>query len=161
MALADARFYILSLLLIGFTLIFLYFLLRIVPRMIKARHWPSVIGQVLVSDITEWERTNKKNHYALELKYTYSVHGTPYESERYMLGGSVHQQAVIQNIVDTYPVGSDVAVYYDPEAPDVAILKKDMGNGYIWFVSILLLFFIATPAFQLYTHYLAGNFITL
>jgi len=94
--------------------------------------WPSVDGSVISSKV-ERERTSRRSGgrrrtsttYGAEVRYRYSVDGNEYSSDKVSFGDySSSNRARAQGIVDRYPVGKTVQVYYDPNTPETAVLES-------------------------------------
>jgi hypothetical protein len=58
--------------------------------------------------------------------YEYDVYGRTYQSEQIRAGGIyiTDPNRSAYEIVDSYPVGKDVTVYYDPNNPEDAALER-------------------------------------
>ncbi len=84
------------------------------------RHWPSVSGEVL--------QTQVAGHRAFhpEIVYSYSVGGTQFIDTTAMdspaFGGRNSKYDVAREIVAEYPKGKAVIVYYDPANPSQSTL---------------------------------------
>jgi hypothetical protein len=86
-------------------------------------HWAAVSGEITSSaqrSATAWRR-NRTCTWA-EICFRYAVDGTPHESCRptFRKGGCGAAYAADQ--VAHYPVGARVTVFYDPGAPEEAVL---------------------------------------
>lgn len=110
--------------------------------------WPTAGGKVLATNITTRAYRDRKQHrtthfYTPHIHYTYSVAGADYEGEVIRFG-DVEQGHVslAEAITAKYPVGSVVAVRYDPNDPTRATLETESaGGGQIW----TGIFFIVIP----------------
>lgn len=106
--------------------------------------WPTTTGTVLESDIHDgvWLR-NKKDadtHYQPTVEYTYTVDGTAYTNDRVSFtehSGST-ERSWAEDIVDRFPIGAEVTVYYKPGAPDEAVLDPgvDQDNYVVLVIAI-------------------------
>jgi Protein of unknown function (DUF3592) len=115
----------------------MYFMLR--RRAIASAAWPTAIGKITISTVdTETLREEDRDDddrssrqrietmYRPVINYVYRVNGRDYfgsglTADWSQLHGSPE---VAQKIVDAYPVGHDVAVYYDPARPSTAVLTR-------------------------------------
>ena len=95
----------------------------------RAKHqaslaWHMTTGKILKSrvEVTGGESATVSPRIA----YEYDVYGRTYQSEQIRAGGiyitGPHRSAY--DIVDSYPVGKDVTVYYDPNNPEEAALER-------------------------------------
>lgn len=119
-----------------------------------ARSWPVVMGKILVSELVsetsiETDNDNSTSRevtmYGVNLKYEYSVGGQKMESDRitWVDGIKVNSQSPARKILDAYPVGKMVQVYYRPDDPAFAMLEPHkLGSVYF-----LLLFGLAFGGF--------------
>jgi hypothetical protein len=60
-------------------------------------------------------------------KFQYNVYGNEYSNSQ-IKAGDIHMSTYgsrgAYDIVDKYPVGSEVTVYYDPENPQLSALER-------------------------------------
>lgn len=104
----------------------------------KAASWPSTMGTVAFS-MVERRSSNDGYSYYPVVQYTYSVMGRMYESRRIMPGPEVGGSGA-QKVVNRYPAGAQVMVYYDPQNPSSAVLERGTP-GYIkwlWITIVLV-----------------------
>ncbi|HSH04309.1 MAG TPA: DUF3592 domain-containing protein [Anaerolineae bacterium] len=106
---------------------------------VAMRDWPLARGQVVKSKVIR-KRSNSSGDsglvYHSKIKYVYEVMGETYEGGRIYFGrpnGFAWRERLA---VAKYPVGAEVDVYYDPEAPEVAALEMSLGKPgtYIAFI---------------------------
>lgn len=83
-----------------------------------------MISSEVKEGLSSWTKAGRIKLYVAEVLYEYSVHGERYSSDLVSFGefGS-HNTKNAQRIVDEYPAGKSVVVYYDPDNPDVAVLR--------------------------------------
>lgn len=110
--------------------------------------WPTAGGKVLATDISKRTYRDQKNRtttnfYTPHVRYGYSVGGQAYEGEVIRFGDVEKGHiSLAEEVVAKYPIGSVVAVRYDPEDPKRATLEtQSAGGGQIW----TGIFFIAVP----------------
>jgi len=115
--------------------------------------WPQVKGTVLTSEVETSTITNRSDHtsflwYAADVAYEYSVDGTTYACHTVSFGqGGSRNPEHARQIVNRYPEGKQVQVYYDPARPEVAVLEPGvswssytlLGMGLVFAVLALLL----------------------
>ncbi len=91
--------------------------------------WPTADGTVVSSELAT--RTVKlKKKYCPVVSYTYTVNGTERTSKNIwaMTGDYSSDREQQQAVLDNYPVGATVKVYYDPAQPDVAVLEPGVTS---------------------------------
>ena len=60
--------------------------------------------------------------YRAALQYSYRVGGKDYQASRIFWGGNEGREKHMASVVETYPAGSNVRVFYDPKNPAEAVL---------------------------------------
>jgi hypothetical protein len=109
--------------------------------------WPTAGGRVLATEITKrtYRDKNRTTHtfYKPHVRYAYSVGGADYAGEVIRFGDVEKGHITLaEEVTGKYPVGSIVAVRYDPDDPKRATLEtQSAGGGQIW----TGIFFIAIP----------------
>ena len=100
--------------------------------------WPTTPGKIIQSEIEERETTTGTGSdrrttisSVAQLEYEYSIDGTSYKSRRVSFAQS-SQEA--QAIVNRYPLGKGVKVYYDPDDHGFAVLEPGLKKGSYFFV---------------------------
>ena len=81
---------------------------------------------------------NEKTYLA-KVRYSYSVDGTPYTGGKVSFSQYGGRQEHSRQIVQQYPVGKAVDVYYDPEKPETAVLEPGVTNSSYLILGIGLL----------------------
>ncbi len=78
-------------------------------------------------------RTGDDDRYTADIKYEYRVDGTTHDGERVYFDlksltsffePSYNLRSEAYDIVDDYPCGATVDVYYDPDDPGQAVLER-------------------------------------
>jgi hypothetical protein len=88
----------------------------------RARAWPTTKAKVLSSGLRE-ESGSEGTTYAVAILYEYSVNGVTHRSDVWHVrGGSSSFKRAATDMVERYPVGAVVAVYFNPENPADAML---------------------------------------
>lgn len=97
------------------------------------KSWPSTSGKILESKVkTDRDR---KNSYA-RILYEYTVNGKKYNSKRVRAYGILKFSfAEPASVVNEFPAGKDVVVFYDPEDPSSAVLLHGLPK--MWFIPVL------------------------
>jgi hypothetical protein len=91
-----------------------------------AAAWAQTGGTVLSTSIRV-RRVGQSRSEIPVVIYSYEVDGRPYQSHRVRAGDETGQIKVIGDVsgmLDRYPVGSNVTVYYDPDDPANAALER-------------------------------------
>ena len=88
--------------------------------------WPSVQGTVTVSQVDSTiGRKTKAN-----IAYNYSVNGSSYVGTRVRFADTTgSRRGAQEQLIQPYPVGANVDVFYDPKSPNIAILETGAGWG--------------------------------
>jgi hypothetical protein len=92
-------------------------------RLKRSSSWPSTDGKIVYSaKITA--RHNFQKVEKVVIRYTYFA-GCRYESDAVKVGGFIHLRKRDENeLLQKYPLGRAVQVYYYPDRPQVACLEK-------------------------------------
>jgi len=92
---------------------------------ITAKNWTSTTGKVITSrvEVSGGEHTSVYPRIVFE----YHVYGKKYTGSQ-IKAGDIHWASYTSrasyDMVDKYPIGSEVTVYYDPENPQQAALER-------------------------------------
>ena len=105
-------------------------------RAYESRSWPNTQGTVISSYIDKRSHrdSNKRTSivYTPKIQYQYQVEGKHYTCKRIAFGGeSGGKRSKAKKVVDRYPSGKKVTVYYNPQDPKVAVLKAGFSWGAI------------------------------
>jgi MFS superfamily sulfate permease-like transporter len=108
-------------------------------RALASKSWPSVTGAITSSSIQK-KQTRKNNRtvisYYPRVQYRYTVAGKTHSADRIAFGGTAGgSRSKAQKIVNQYPSGKTLPVYYDPDDPSVAALET--GHSLMAIVIIL------------------------
>jgi len=103
----------------------------------EAAGWTSTMGTVLLSTI-QYRRSNNGTSAYPVVQYSYEVLGRTYQGNKIMPGPEVGGSGT-HKIVARYPMGAQVMVYYDPNAPSNSVLERDMPGYVKWlWIAIVL-----------------------
>ncbi len=97
---------------------------------LKAKRWPRAKGRIIKSKITELRSKSKIRiaRLCLELEYLYLVGEKIFEGHRYDTGWRCFaSEDHIKNIIENYPVGKEVLVYYNPQNPQRSLLMPGLN----------------------------------
>ena len=103
-------------------------------------NWPSTRGIVIDSYVEESEGDSGTSYYP-QVKYRFEVDGNEYEVDEWTYHALDGSEETAKGIIERYPKGHEVMVYYDPENPRHAVLKPGVNTGkyFIFFVATILL----------------------
>jgi len=108
-------------------------------------NWPGTDGTITSSSVRKEVRRDSGKTvttYYPSVQYRYRIDGRQHTSYRIAFGKKVGSvKAIAQKVVDRYPSGKTVTVYYDPDDPQYAILEK----GFKW--SSLIVFMVGLVFF--------------
>ena len=103
---------------VGFVLIYGVPVLR---KAYESWNWTSTQGKIIRSRV----EIDERSHFP-KVVHQYEVNGKSYESDTIWIGSDVGipSRPRARDIVKRYPVGREVTVYYDPAAPQQAVLQR-------------------------------------
>ncbi len=121
-------------LLIGFWLLFFVFFKYY--KGIVSENWPTTKGVVtssFVEKVLRESSSGTKVKENLKIEFDYFLENQKYHSTNF---GNI--EGLLQNIVEKYPIGKNIKVYYNPDNPMEAILNPgfSLGTSYIMFIII-------------------------
>ena len=100
-------------------------------KVAKASSWPSTMGTVTHSAI-EWRRGSEGGSVAYPVvQYAYQVMGQMLQGRKVMPGPETGGTGA-HKVVNRYPAGAQVMVYYDPDNPSDAVLERSMPGFIKW-----------------------------
>ena len=104
--------------------------------------WPSKEGTVLESKISI-NSSDDGTTYGADVTYEYKVNEKTYEGDKVTVSEvSTGSRGRARNIVNRYPVGNKVTVFYDPDDPETSVLETGMTGGSWLFPGIGVVFFL-------------------
>lgn len=105
--------------------------------------WPSVQGVVAHSEVVRSRDSDGDTTYKAEVIYDYVVNGESLESNKRRIGAtsSSSNSSGAYKVTRKYPKASDVTVYYNPEAPEEAVLEPGVfiESKILWYVGLVLM----------------------
>lgn len=142
------RIFPLPFLIIGACVLFFGF--RSMGRAKASLEWPSVNGVVASSEIDK-KRGDNGTTYSAEILYDYEVGGVTYSSNRVGYGdfGS-SDPSWARKVVNRYPQGKEVTVYYMPDKPEESTLEKGVHKKTYLLPAFGSVFFLAGLAMFVY-----------
>ena len=114
----------------------IYYLLVSIPKAIRAKYFPTVLGKITSSEVgtpmagSGHESGDRIQTFTLDITYKYVVNGKTYSSKKrrwHEVQSSFHRYH--DSIARKYPLGKSVTVFYSPKNPNVAVLEPGLGLG--------------------------------
>lgn len=107
-------------------------------KVAQAENWSSTVGTVTLSTI-DVHRSGSRNSIPYpDVRYSYQVMGREYEANKIMPGAEIGGSGA-QKVIDRYPVGAQVTVFYNPNNPYEAVLeKKGPAPWIMWLVLVTI-----------------------
>lgn len=113
----------------GITLMFDGFTLVPAARQVLAQRFATTQGTVLSSEVTNHDSDEGTTH-GVRIMYSYTVVGREYTGDRFRYDkSSSSDSAWARQAVKEHPVGSTTTVYYDPRAPENAVLRPGLAGS--------------------------------
>ncbi len=103
---------------------------------LAARRWPAAPGIIIGAEVRVAPDSGKEPFYDAVVRYAYTVQGQEYEGAQDDLTYVSNTQKAAQAIVARYQVGASVPVYYDPQAPQRALIDRSIRPHHL--VGLLL-----------------------
>ena len=91
----------------------------------RSTHWPRAIGTIVSSKVGERRDSEGSMMYSADISYRYSVHGNELTGDTVKFGGQLelNSQTRAEKLVEKYPAGASVPVFYDPDDPRKCVLE--------------------------------------
>lgn len=129
-------FLITILIIIGIVVIpALYFIRK---ESIESKNWPMTKGKIIEAKL-DYSTTATKLTFCYEPKisYEYNVNGISYTSTDIYIG-SYHCGGLekAQSVLNRYPVGKEVMVFYNPGNPLEAVLERRVSYPFVGYISL-------------------------
>lgn len=111
------------------TLMFDGFTIGPAVRQVLAQRFVTTQGTVLSSEVTHHDNDDGTTH-GVRIKYSYTVAGREYTGDRFRYDkSSSSDSAWARRAVKEHPVGSTTTVYYNPNAPENAVLRPGLAGS--------------------------------
>jgi hypothetical protein len=92
-----------------------------------SKKWPTASGTVVSSALERLP--DNKRRYRAAVQYAYRAGGKDYQASRVFWGGNEGRERHMASVVETYPAGGKVRVFYDPNDPAEAVLDPIQNTG--------------------------------
>lgn len=110
-----------------------WFVAHSAVRQARATEFAKTSGRITESHVEQHRNAdgegNSGTSYTLKIEYTYRVAGKEYRGTRYRFGNFYVNNARALQIVDAFPVGRTVDVFYDPSDPATAVLRPGIEGA--------------------------------
>ena len=119
--------------------------LIVIMRSRRSKSWLQTIGTVVYTEVRSEESRSVSNdmivdsiNYEPYIKYAYSVGGRECENDKFTsaVTPGIRDPAGAEDILRGYPVGSQVAVFYNPLSPEDSVLVPGGSKGNVYFLLI-------------------------
>jgi len=107
---------------------------------LRSLDWPSVVGEIILKDVPEHIRNDAR--YANRYVYRYNVRGVDYFSHRVTVSDAfIAKDRKVRQILDQYPDGAMVTVYYQKQNPQSSLLERGPRHQTVigFLISVLVL----------------------
>lgn len=107
-------------------------------QQIRSRDFPTTTGTITRSEVKITRGKKKSRSYRANIAYSYRAGGGEWTSDRIYFGMSgSNDRSDAEALVAAMPVGSEVVVYYDPQAPEKAVLQPGLRPDHL-FIALLV-----------------------
>jgi hypothetical protein len=96
----------------------------------ESESWLPATAQIVSGNISA-QRGSKTTSYVINIRYAYTVFGQSYEGGQFSFGSEgtgYDTRKRAEKVVAQYPTGSQVTIYYDPNNPQQAVLKRNYDS---------------------------------
>jgi hypothetical protein len=122
----------------------------------KTSKWPTTEGYITHSTVHIFH-SSKDTEYSYDIKYEYKVAANNYVSDKVQWTNDEFPFSYFaEKIVDRYPVGKKVTVFYSPDMPSLAVLETGV-HGTEYFTTIVGLAFISLGLWLCKTGFIQKN----
>jgi hypothetical protein len=126
--------------------VFLLFLLLIlcwftysiigVTKGIATKSWTKTTAIVVTSEVKRGNNSKGAPKYSPEITYYYQIGAMEYTSKKYSSTTARGQSQWARQIVDKYPSGAEVAVYYNPKKVNESVLATGLQSDDYWMTTL-------------------------
>jgi hypothetical protein len=97
----------------------------------RSAHWPTTEGVIQTAKMKREVSNGPHRHmtHSAEISYAYEVAGTNYTGTQVAFGEMSASVDYARGILDRFPVGRKVPVYYFPKDPQTAVLETGVHGG--------------------------------
>lgn len=118
-------------------------------------HFEQTTGTVITSKMNYHVGVKGASGYRFIIEYEFKIHGIKHTSDKVNFGSkSFRRKKKAEKIIEKYPVGKEVVVYYETGNPDLAILEPQNNSNSEFFIVLAVLgsfiLFLLAIVFQRY-----------
>lgn len=96
----------------------------------ESTKWPTCQGEIIYSSVRKIKSARYGTSYKPDITYKYSVNNKSFTGNRIRtLSPNYKSAESAQEKTNLYPVGSKIAIYYHPQAPDKSLLIVGIHQG--------------------------------
>jgi hypothetical protein len=114
----------------------------------KSQNWPTTPGTVLYTGMETYQSRDEDGSlsttYGATIQYSYEIGGTNFQGNRRTFTEvKTSSRRRVGQILERYPQGSAVSVYYDPNDPANSVLETGVGwSGYLFLALGVIVFLV-------------------
>lgn len=97
---------------------------RVIRKARAQRNWPSVQGEIITAD-----PSSEDDDLLPCIEYRYTIEQHIYQSPMQLPSGTTPSPELNRQLIEKYPVGKTVMVYYHPQDPQQTILEPGPQGG--------------------------------
>ncbi|NPA53767.1 MAG: DUF3592 domain-containing protein [Aquificae bacterium] len=112
--------------------------LYLLYRLVRIFFYKKTTGTIVKSQVKKVENQIAYEAYYPLVEYEYEVNGKKYRSNRIFLTNLESDYNTIKKIVDKFPEGKKIDIYYNPFKPEDSLLKRNYHTG--MFIQTLVFF---------------------
>lgn len=155
----------------------LFFGVKELIKAMVSKKWPTTIGKIVSSEVyrdtilkdvkkakndgklpdsiekfvsTQANTSRGKPTYEVDVFYNYSVNNIEYSSNKVSFGGEAYNNPrFAQRIVNRYPQGKDITVYYNRDNPEESVLEPGTTSA-CYFIIVFGFIFAAVGYYMLF-----------
>ncbi len=128
----------LFLLFVGIVLLALGTVLSDLPHAVASPRWPRTDGLVTTSEVRATGTSTDNEGYCPSVSYSYLVDGKLYTSDNVELMFLCSRTHPAAQVVQRYPAGKRVDVYYDPQDPAFAVLEPGIPDNDVFLLVLIV-----------------------
>ncbi len=117
-------------------------------RTLQCKNWPQTEGIIQSAEMTH-HSGKRHDIYGVKISYTYKVASIEYSGERVAIGELESTEEHARSILNRYPIGKQVAVFYSTANPASAVLETGI-HGQTWVTLIVSTSFLGAVSFILF-----------
>lgn len=110
-------------------------------KAVQTFFWPSTGGTVISGEVAIVHSTKGASKLKPVIRYSYTVDGVEYESDRYSSTVARGSSFWDKEVINKYPAGSAITVYYNPENPAKSVLDRGFQKDDVWMTFLPLAIF--------------------